>query len=74
MHQQGEEPPFVGESPEEGVTEEPDLMAAIHRAAERASNAGYGGRTFQVAVEVDVLEHNQYVKTMRAIIDTGGSS
>jgi hypothetical protein len=72
MHQQGEQPPFVGESPEEGRAEEPDLMTAIHRAAERASDAGFGGQRFEVAVEVDVLEHNQYIKTMRAIINPSG--
>jgi hypothetical protein len=69
-----DEPPFVGESPdEENQREEPDLMAAIRRAAQRASDAGYGGETFEVVVEMDVLPHNQHIKTMRAIANPSGS-
>jgi hypothetical protein len=64
---------FVGESPPtEGTEEEPDLMTAIHRAAHAAGEAGYGGRSFDIKVEVDLLEHNQWIKTMRVIITPHG--
>jgi len=66
-------PPFVGESPEEGVAqEEPSLEKAFGRAAEKASKAGYAGRTFQVAIELVPDEQNQWVKTYR-VIASGGS-
>ncbi len=69
---QSDGPPFVGESPEEGVRDEPpSLKKALERAAEKASKAGYAGTTFQVQVELVPAEHNQWVKTYRVIASDG---
>jgi hypothetical protein len=71
MDQDGHIDAFVGESPpsdDVDSEEEPDFMAAVHRAVDAAGEAGYGGRSFDIKVEVDLLEHNQWIKTMRVII------
>lgn len=64
---------FIGESPAMTDSDEKaDLMRAIERAAEAAGTAGHGGQSFDISVEVDVAEHNQWVKTMRVIITPHG--
>ncbi len=69
MNGNGHSDAFVGESPPtEESDERPDLTQAIERAAHAAGDAGYGGRSFDLKVEVDLLEHNQWIKTMRVII------
>ncbi len=69
---QSEGGPFVGESPEEGVSDEkPNLEKAFERAAEKASRAGYAGKTFQIQLELIPEEHNQWVKEYRVIASSG---
>ncbi len=63
---------FVGVSSTEGgegaYDEEPSLKNAIDRAAQLAADAGYAGTRFNLAIEVVPEEHNQWVRTYRAII------
>jgi len=69
---QGEAGPFVGESPDEGVSDEkPSLQKAFERAAEKASQAGYAGYTFKIQLEMVPDEHNQWVKTYKVIASDG---
>jgi hypothetical protein len=71
--QEGHLDAFQGESPPTTDSEErPDLQRAIDRAAHAAGEAGHGGRSFDVKIEVDLLEHNQWIKTMRVIITPHG--
>jgi hypothetical protein len=73
--QAGEAGPFVGESPEEGITDEkPNLQKAFERAAEKASRAGYAGHTFQIQLEMIPEAHNQWVKTYKVIASSDGSA
>jgi hypothetical protein len=69
MNGNGHGDAFVGESPpNEESDERPDLMQAIERAAHAAGEAGHGGSSFDLKVEIDLLEHNQWIKTMRVIV------
>lgn len=65
-------PAFVGVSSTDGddgaFDEEPSLSSAIDRAARLAADAGLAGEIFHLAIEIVPEEHNQWVRTYRAII------
>ena len=65
-------PAFVGVSSTEGGEgardDEPTLQLAIDRAAQLAYKAGHAGELFHLTVEIVPEEHNQWVRTYRAII------
>ena len=65
-------PAFIGVSSIDGdkgaYDEEPSLTSAIDRAAQLAHQNGYAGQLFHLAVEIVPNEHNQWVRTYRAII------
>lgn len=68
-------PAFVGISSTEGdegaFDEEPSLSSAIDRACQLAARGGHAGELFQLTVEIVPEEHNQWVRTYRAIITAG---
>ena len=65
---------FIGISSTESVEadDEPSFQLALDRAARLASEAGYVGRDFHVALEIVPEEHNQWIRTYRVIITPEG--
>jgi hypothetical protein len=65
-------PAFIGVSSIDGgegaYDEEPSLASAIDRAAQLAHADGHAGELFHLTVEIVPNEHNQWVRTYRAII------
>ena len=66
-------PAFVGVSTTDSeddtaFDEHPSLQSALDRACQLAAGAGLAGERFHLTIEIVPEEHNQWVRTYRAII------